>query len=104
MLRHGCALPSEALGVSDAMRRVVLSATVLVALIGGAVAGTAEQAPGPKCRKAEINPVTGNVFCIDPLGAPVEAPPDAAKPPCRPEDARGQWSYGPACSPEPRGD
>ena len=27
------------------------------------------------CRKAEVNPVTGHVLCIDPLGAPVEAPP-----------------------------
>ena len=37
-----------------------------------------------------------------PLGAPVEAPPDA-KLPCKPEDARGQWSYGPNCTPTPEG-
>lgn len=83
-------------------RRAVMSAPILVALTGvAAAAGTAEQAPSPKCLKAEINPVTGHVLCIDPLGAPVEAPAEAAKPPCRPEDVRGQWSYGPACAPEP---
>jgi hypothetical protein len=43
-------------------------------------------------RNAEINPVTGHVLCIDPLGAAVEAPSPEAKLPCkRPEEARGQW-------------
>jgi hypothetical protein len=68
-----------------------------------AAAAAGDEAPPTKCRKAEINPVTGHVLCIDPLGAPVEAPPEEAKPPCKPEDARGQWSYGPACAPEPGG-
>jgi hypothetical protein len=69
-------------------------------LIAGAHA-TEETAPAaqPKCQAAEINPVTGHVFCIRPLGAPVEAPPPEAKPPCKPEDARGQWSCGPNCTP-----
>ena len=90
--------------MSNPILRAVLGTTILIAPVGGAeAAGTAEQAPAPKCLKAEINPITGHLLCIDPLGAPVEAPPDAAKPPCRPEDARGQWSYGPACSPEPGG-
>ena len=78
--------------------RVMLSAAIVFGLAGVAAAGTAE--PAPKCLKAEINPVTGHVLCIDPLGAPVEAPPGEAKPRCKPEDARGQWSYGPACAPE----
>ena len=30
------------------------------------------QDSAPKCRKAEVNPVTGHVLCIDPLGAPVD--------------------------------
>jgi hypothetical protein len=81
--------------------RVVASAAILLGLAGVATtAGAAEETPSPKCRKAEINPVTGHVLCIDPLGAPVEAPPEEAKPRCKPEDARGQWSYGPACAPE----
>jgi hypothetical protein len=77
---------------------------IVMGSIGAATAGeTEEQGPQPKCRKAEINPVTGHILCIDPLGAPVEAPPDAARPPCKPEEARGQWSYGPSCAPEPGG-
>ena len=83
---------------------LLISAAILLDLGGVAAAAAAgEEAVPPKCRKAEINPVTGHVLCIDPLGAPVEAPPDEAKPPCKPEDARGQWSYGPACAPEPGG-
>ncbi len=82
-------------------RCLVASAAILVSLAGvTTAAGGAEEAPPPKCRKAEIGPVTGHVLCIDPLGAPVEAPPEEAKPRCKPEDARGQWSYGPACAPE----
>ena len=79
-----------------------------IVLLGAALAGTAaaaettEPAAQPKCQKAEVNPVTGHVFCFEPLGAPVEAPPDA-KLPCKPEDARGQWSYGPNCTPTPEG-
>ncbi|MGD9503233.1 MAG: hypothetical protein AB7V40_12190 [Methyloceanibacter sp.] len=78
----------------------LLSAAIVFGLAGAAAAGTAESMASPKCLKAEINPVTGHVLCIDPLGAPVEAPPPVAKPRCQPEDARGQWSWGPACEPE----
>ncbi len=86
-----------------ALCRVTLSAAIGFGLAGAAAAGTAEPPPPPKCLKAEINPVTGHVLCIDPLGATVEAPPEEAKPRCKPEDARGQWSYGPSCAPEPGG-
>jgi hypothetical protein len=80
---------------------LIVSAPILLGLAGGtAIADAADPASPPKCRKAEINPVTGHVLCIDPPGAPVEAPPEEAKPRCKPEDARGQWSYGPACAPE----
>jgi hypothetical protein len=51
---------------------------------------------------AEINPVTGHVFCIDPLGAPVEAPPEEAKQSCK-QDSRGQWTWSPNCEPTPEG-
>jgi hypothetical protein len=79
--------------------------TLCAMVIGMALIASAESAAPkaePKCLTAEINPVTGHVLCINPLGAPVEAPPDA-KLPCKPEDARGQWSYGPNCTPTPEG-
>jgi hypothetical protein len=86
------------------MWRAMIFTSIVMGFIGAAAAGeTAEQGPQPQCRKAEINPVTGHILCIDPLGAPVEPPPDAAKPACKPEEARGQWSYGPGCAPEPGG-
>jgi len=67
-------------------------------------AAEGEQQPAPKCLKAEINPVTGHVLCIDPLGAAVEPPPPEAKLPCKqPEEARGQWSYSPNCMHEIEG-
>jgi hypothetical protein len=51
------------------------------------------------CRKAEVNPVTGHVLCIDPLGAPVEAPPASTELPCRPNANKGDgaWTWGPCC-------
>ena len=61
--------------------RLIVSAPILLGLASGtAIAGAADPASPPKCRKAEINPVTGHVLCIDPLGVPVEAPPEEAKP------------------------
>jgi hypothetical protein len=79
----------------------ILLGTALIA--AAAAAETTAPKAEPKCLTAEINPVTGHVLCIDPLGAPVEAPPEEAKLPCKPEDARGQWSYGPNCTPVPEG-
>jgi hypothetical protein len=66
----------------------------------GAAAAEPEQA-APKCETAEINPVTGHVFCIKPLGAPVEAPPEDIAPPCKSEQSRGQWTWAPNCAPAP---
>ena len=77
---------------------------MMVVLLGVVLAGNAAtEMAEPKCLVAEINPVTGRVLCLNPLGAPVEAPPEEAKLPCKPEDARGQWSYGPNCTPVPEG-
>ena len=54
MLRHGLSLPSKTQGVSavshtkEAMWHLVLSATILTALIGeAAAAGTTEKTPPP---------------------------------------------------------
>jgi hypothetical protein len=81
------------------MKRVVLVLLAGMALAGAAAAETPAQ---PKCQKAEINPVTGHVFCFEPLGAPVEALPEEAKPPCE-EDSRGRWTWSPNCTPTPEG-
>jgi hypothetical protein len=88
--------------MENAMLRLTTIVLLAVTLAGIAAAETTAPKAEPKCETAEINPVTGHVFCIKPLGAPVEAPPDA-KLPCKPEDARGQWSYGPNCTPTPEG-
>lgn len=82
-------------------RFVVLTVSLPVLLpIAGALAEEGASAQGQaKCRKAEINPVTGHVFCFDPLGAPVEPVPAEAKPACKDEDQRGQWSWAPNCTP-----
>ena len=84
------------------MRTMVMVAAVLMAGAGQAAAENSEQAAPPKCVTAEINPVTGHVFCINPLGAPVEAPPEEAKLPCK-QDSRGQWTWSPNCTPVPEG-
>lgn len=86
------------------MSRVLMGVLfVLASMHAAAAAENSEPAAPPKCLKAEINPVTGHVLCIDPLGAPVEPLPLEAASPCKPEDVRGQWSYGPACTVEPGG-
>jgi hypothetical protein len=79
--------------------------TLVVMLLGmtfAAGASAAEEADAPVCKKAEINPVTGHVFCIDPLGAQVEAPPESDKPTCD-KQPDGQWTWAPNCTPEPKG-
>jgi hypothetical protein len=83
------------------MWRVAMVALIGVGLAAGGAVAAEEPAPAPQCEKAEINPVTGHVLCIKPLGAPVEPPPAEAKAPCKDEDVRGQWSYGPNCTPDP---
>jgi hypothetical protein len=76
------------------MQRITIAiAFALVAFAGGGAA------PQPKCLKAEINPVTGQVLCIDPLGAPVEPLPPEAALACKPEQSRGQWTWAPNCTP-----
>ncbi len=88
--------------VRNAMRIVV---TTMVLVLMAAAAQAAEMtapAAQAKCVTAEINPVTGHVFCINPLGAPVEAPPEEAKQSCK-QDSRGQWTWAPNCTPTPEG-
>ena len=77
-------------------------AVLLAMALGAGAALAADEANGPACKKAEINPVTGSVLCIDPLGAPVEAPPPEAAAPCKPGRHEGEaWTWGPACTETP---
>ena len=61
-------------------------------------AGDPASAAAPKCLKAEVNPVTGHTLCIDPIGAPVDPPPAAELPPCKPDERSNEaWTWGPKC-------
>ncbi|HUU24712.1 MAG TPA: hypothetical protein VMW68_04010 [Methyloceanibacter sp.] len=76
-------------------RRVVLMMFGLI-LAAGSV-GAAEQ-DAPVCKRANVNPVTGQVFCIDPLGAEVAPPPQAE--PCKAgaHAGDGDWTWRPGCT------
>lgn len=79
----------------------ILIGTILLGLTvmsGMALAETSAPAAPAKCEVAEVNPVTGHVICIKPLGTPVERPPAEAAAPCNPDQARGQWTWGPGCN------
>ena len=84
---------------------------VVAALAAGERARATDAGPGSAdhaaqtCRKAEVNPVTGHVLCIDPLGAPVDAQPAASDVPCK-ADAHTDagWTWGPKCTPQTKPD
>jgi secreted PhoX family phosphatase len=100
------ALGSKANGM-DQMKTLGLIALGLLGFLATAgdqawAADSAAAAAGATetCRKAEVNPVTGHVFCFDPIGAPVEAPPAAAEVTCRADAHSGEaWSWSPKCKP-----
>jgi hypothetical protein len=75
------------------IREFVLGAVALVALAGPAFAAG----------EAEVNPVTGHVLCVEPLGASVEAPPSDAMSPCEPLKHTGDFTYAPNCKDKPSG-
>jgi hypothetical protein len=86
---------------SLAGRTLAAGVMALAAFAGSAAAESADKlapAAPPKCLKAEVNPVTGHVLCIDPIGAPVDPPPAAELPPCKKDERNSEaWSYGPKC-------
>ena len=62
------------------MRWVVIGVVLGIAMAANAAAAEETQSTA-KCQVAEINPVTGHVFCIRPQGAPVAPPPSDIAPP-----------------------
>jgi hypothetical protein len=83
------------------------SLAAMAALAGAMAASEGDPAStaAPTCRKAEVNPVTGHVLCIDPIGAPVEPPPAASEVPCKPDARADQaWTRGPKCKSEKPGE
>jgi hypothetical protein len=77
---------------------VLLGGLAIVGAGQALAAGSGDEAKRAKCEVAEVNPVTGFVGCIKPIGAPVAPPPAEAAPPCNPNQARGQWTWGPNCN------
>ena len=76
-----------------------MSVTMLAALLFGtvlAVSAHAADEAAPACKTAEVNPVTGHVFCIDPLGAEVAPPPPAD--PCKHGRDDAEWTWHPNCA------
>jgi hypothetical protein len=92
-----------------AMQRLSLTIMLALALwaLPQAPASAAEgqdAATQAKCLKAEVNPITGHVLCVEPLGAPVDPAPSAAENPCRENPrAEGDWSFKPTCRTAPAG-
>jgi hypothetical protein len=93
------------------MTHLVIGLAFAASLVGSGVlagerplAADAGDAAAPKpaqaCLEAEVNPVTGHALCVNPLGAPVEAPPAAAAAPCPPQQqqrAAGPFTFEPRC-------
>lgn len=93
-----------------------LSVTLAVSFGMAAPAGAEDQAvegqvvedQAPACKKAEVNPVTGHVLCVDPLGAPVAPAPKAD--PCRtgegaPDTSKdADFTFRPTCTEEGEGE
>jgi len=81
----------------------MLGVAAIVALAGPAVAAGEMDPAKPECRKAEVNPVTVHVLCVEPLGASVEAPPSDAMSHCEPLKHTGAYTYAPNCKDKPSG-
>jgi hypothetical protein len=77
------------------MRVGVVAMALAVVLVAGAARAADDDAP--VCKRAEVNPVTGHVLCVDPLGAAVAPPPKAD--PCKADAHSGEdWTWRPSCT------
>lgn len=85
------------------IKELLLGAVAVVALAGTALAAGEAEPEAVQCRKAEVNPVTGHVLCVEPLGAAVKAPPSDAMSPCEPLKHTGDFTYAPNCKDKPSG-
>jgi hypothetical protein len=85
------------------IRGLMLGVIVATALAGPAFAADEAKQGSAECRKAEVNPVTGHVLCVEPLGAAVEAPPSDALSPCQKLKHTGDFTYAPNCKDTPSG-
>ena len=81
--------------------KLPVSAFCLVALLTCPATAAPAEAPkgaAPACQIAEVNPVTGAVYCIKPPGAPVEAPKATESEPCKPQTRENaDWTWRPKC-------
>ena len=78
-------------------------ATIMLAVLvlsAGPLPATEAAEEAPVCKRAEINPVTGHIVCLDPRGAAVEAPPDELKPACDKKRIGQPFAWGPNCLPD----
>ena len=64
-------------------------------MAGAALAETSNGAAPAKCEVAEVNPVTGHVICIKPLGAPVEPSAGRGRRPVQSRSGAGAVDLGP---------
>ena len=54
------------------MKRIGIAMWCVALAVGFGAAGPAgAEGQAPACKRAEVNPVTGHVLCVNPLGAPV---------------------------------
>lgn len=94
------------------MRFGLVAIVVAVLAVLPANAGSAEEAAAgslkkPVCKRAEVNPVTGHVLCVDPLGAPVAPAPKAD--PCKsgadaPDSSKdAEFTFRPTCTEQREG-
>lgn len=80
------------------MRKVLLALGLGAMTLGIVHAEEPAPAPAPTCKVAEVNPVSGHVLCLRPLGAPVEPPKAEDVAPCKLERQKDEaWAWRTKC-------
>ena len=90
---------------SLSVKRIGIAMWCVALAVGFGAAGPAgAEGQAPACKRAEVNPVTGHVLCVNPLGAPVAPPPKAD--PCKtgegaPDSSKdADFTFRPTCTEE----